>query len=99
MPWCTTEQEDKYICVQFEKQTPHKSSTGMKECPQNTSLNVDSEEETPGCCPSRQSCKEKATWLANKNKILTWAKEHRHCTEKDWKKVLWTDKSKFEVLG
>uniref|UniRef100_A0A4W5MUZ1 Membrane magnesium transporter n=1 Tax=Hucho hucho TaxID=62062 RepID=A0A4W5MUZ1_9TELE len=27
-PRCTTEQENKYISVQFEKQTPHKSSTG-----------------------------------------------------------------------
>jgi hypothetical protein len=26
----------------------------------DTSLNVNSEEATPGCCPSRQSCKEKA---------------------------------------
>ena len=30
--------------------------------------------------------------LANKNKIFRWAKEHRHWTEEDWKKV-------FEVFG
>ena len=56
-PRCTTEQEDKYISVQVEKQTPHKSSTGsfIKQYPQNTSLNVNSEEATPGCWPSRQS--------------------------------------------
>ena len=34
--------------------------------------------------------------LANKRKILRRAKEHRLWTEEDWKKVLWTDKSKFE---
>ena len=37
--------------------------------------------------------------LANKRKRLRWAKEHRHWTEEDWKKVLWTDESKFEVFG
>ena len=30
--------------------------------------------------------------LANKKKRLRWAKEHRHWTEEDWKKV-------FEVFG
>ena len=30
---------------------------------------------------------------------LRWAKEHRHWTEEDWKKVLWIDESKFEVFG
>ena len=45
--------------------------------PQNTSLNVNSEEVTPGCWPSRQSCKEKPYLrLANKNKKLRWTKEH-----------------------
>ena len=59
-PRCTTEQEV-HQSVQLEKQTPHKSSTGsfIKQYPQNTSLNVNSEEATPGCWPSRQSCKEK----------------------------------------
>uniref|UniRef100_A0AAR2IV22 Transposase Tc1-like domain-containing protein n=1 Tax=Pygocentrus nattereri TaxID=42514 RepID=A0AAR2IV22_PYGNA len=27
------------------------------------------------------------------------AVQHRHWTEEDWKKVLWTDESKFEVFG
>ena len=33
--------------------------------------------------------------LANKKKRLTWEKEHRHWTEEDCKKVLWTYKSKI----
>ncbi|CAJ0959886.1 unnamed protein product [Ranitomeya imitator] len=37
--------------------------------------------------------------LANKRKRLIWAKEYRHWTEEDWKRVLWTDESKFEVFG
>ena len=36
--------------------------------------------------------------LANKRKRLRWAKEYRHWTEEDRKKVLWTDKN-FEVSG
>ena len=40
-----------------------------------------------------------ANKLASKQKRLRGAKEHRHWTEEDWKKVLWTDKSKFEVFG
>ena len=35
--------------------------------------------------------------LANKKKRLRWAKEHRHWTLKDWKKVLCTDESKFVI--
>jgi hypothetical protein len=37
--------------------------------------------------------------LAKKKKRLRWSKKHRHWTEEDWKKVLWTDESKFEVFG
>ena len=57
-PRCTTKQEDKYIRVSSLR----KSSTVsiIKYYPQNTSLNVNSEEGTLGCWPSRQSCKEKA---------------------------------------
>ena len=35
----------------------------------------------------------------NKQKCLKWAMEHRNWTIDDWKKVLWTDESKFEVFG
>ena len=33
----------------------------------------------------------------NKTKRLAWAKKHCHWTTEDWKKVLWTDESKFGV--
>ena len=60
--------------VQFEKQTLHKSPTGsfIKQYPQNTSLNVNSEEATQRCWPSRQSNKEKAIsqTVQKKEKIL-----------------------------
>ena len=35
----------------------------------------------------------------NKFKRLKWAKEHKNWTLADWKKVLWTDESKFVVFG
>lgn len=35
----------------------------------------------------------------NKVKRLEWAREHQHWTLEQWKKVLWTDESKFEIFG
>ena len=35
--------------------------------------------------------------IAHKTKRLAFAKEHRHWTENDWKNVIWTDESSFEL--
>lgn len=35
----------------------------------------------------------------NRQKRLQWAKNHQHWTREEWKQVLWTDESKFEVFG
>nr|XP_032528103.1 uncharacterized protein LOC116778268 [Danaus plexippus plexippus] len=35
----------------------------------------------------------------NKKKRMQWALTHRNWSEEDFKRVLWTDESKFEVLG
>lgn len=35
----------------------------------------------------------------NKKKRLNWARKHKNWTIDDWKKVLWTDESKFELFG
>ena len=35
----------------------------------------------------------------NKKKRLAWAVKHRRWTTENWKKVLWTDESKFEIFG
>lgn len=35
--------------------------------------------------------------IAHKAKRLAFAKEHRHWTEDDWKNVIWTDESSFEL--
>ena len=35
----------------------------------------------------------------NKTKRLQWAKQHKNWSVEDFKKVLWTDESKFEIFG
>lgn len=35
----------------------------------------------------------------HKRKRLEWAKTHKNWTVEDWKKVLWTDESKFQIFG
>lgn len=35
----------------------------------------------------------------NRKKRLARAKEHRRWTIAEWKKVLWSDESKFEIFG
>lgn len=35
----------------------------------------------------------------NRKKRLKWAKEHRHWTVEDWKRVVWSDETKVERLG
>ncbi|CAJ0927773.1 unnamed protein product [Ranitomeya imitator] len=35
----------------------------------------------------------------NKEKRLVWAKEHKEWTLDQWKSVLWSDESKFEIFG
>ena len=63
-PRCTTKQEDKYIRVSSLRNRrltgPQLAASLNHLNPQNASLNVYSEEATPGCWPSWQSGKEKA---------------------------------------
>lgn len=35
----------------------------------------------------------------NKQKRLNWAQQHKDWTIEQWKRVLWTDESKFEIYG
>lgn len=37
--------------------------------------------------------------ITHKKNRLEWAKAHKNWTEEDWKKVLWTDESKFQIFG
>ena len=100
-PQCITKQEDKYIRVSSlrnrrltgpqlaaslngTRKTPVSAST-VKRRLQDTGL------------LGRMAKKKPYLRLANKRKRLRWAKEHRHWTDEDWKKVLWTDE--FDVFG
>jgi hypothetical protein len=85
-PWCTTEQEDKYIIVSSLKKSLHLAAS------------LNSTHKTPFSAPTvkrqlqdaglldRVAKKKPYLRLSNKNKILRCAKEHRHWTEEDWKK-------------
>ena len=37
--------------------------------------------------------------LNNKKKRIVWAKKHKDWTLDQWKSVLWSDESKFEIFG
>ena len=102
-PRCTTEQEDKYIRVSSLRNRrltgPQLASSlnSTRKTPVSTST-VKRRLRDSGL-QGRVAKKKPYLRLANKRKRLRWAKEHRHWTEEDWKKVLWTDESKFEVFG
>ena len=38
-------------------------------------------------------------WSTNKKKRLAWAKKHEQWMFDQWKSVLWSDESKFEIFG
>ncbi|CAJ0600731.1 unnamed protein product [Cylicocyclus nassatus] len=102
-PRCTTKQEDKYIRVSSLRNRrltgPQLASSlnSIRKTPVSTST-VKRRLRDFGL-QGRVAKKKPYLRLANKRKRLRWAKEHRHWTEEDWKKVLWTDESKFEVFG
>ena len=56
---------------------PHRSSTGrlIKYYPHNASVNIYSEEVTPGCMLARVAEKKLYLRLANKRKRLIWVEE------------------------
>lgn len=47
----------------------------------------------------RVSIKKPLLRRGNKKKRLEWAHAHKNWTVDDWKQVLWTDESKFEMFG
>ena len=58
------------------------------------------EEKTLSCRFDRSSGSKKAiAKMANKKKRLDWAMKHCQWTTENWKKVLWTNESKFEIFG
>ena len=98
-PRCTTKQEDKYIRASSLRNRcltgPQLAASLTGKTPVSTST-VKRRLQDAGLI-GRRAKKKAYLRLANKRKRLRWAKEHRHWTEEHWKKVLWTDESKFKV--
>ena len=89
-PRCTTEQEDKYIRVSSLRNrrltSPQLAASlnSTRKTPVSTST-VKRRLRDAGLL-GRVAKKKTYLRLANKNKRLRWAKEHRHWTEEDWEK-------------
>ena len=90
-PRCTTEQEDKYIRVSSLRNrrltSPQLAASlnSTRKTPVSTST-VKRRLRDAGLL-GRVAKKKPYLRLANKNKRLRWAKEHRHWTEEDWRRL------------
>ena len=99
-PRCTTKQEDKYIRVSSLRNRrltgPQLAASlnGTRKTPVLTSTMKRRLRDSGSVAKKKPYLR-----LANKRKILRWAKEHRHWTEEDWKKSVMDIESKFEVFG
>ena len=102
-PRCTTEQKDKYIRVSSLSNrsfTSPRLAAALNSTRKTTvSKSTVKRRLRDAGLLDRVAKKKPYLRLANKNKRLRWAKEHRQRTEEDWKLVLWTDESQFEVIG
>ena len=101
-PRCTTKQEDKYISTFSRNRRltgPQLAASLNGTCKMPVSTSTVKRRLRDTGLLGRVAKKKPYLRRANKRKWLRWAKEHRHWTEEDWKKMLWTDKSKFEVFG
>jgi transposase len=102
-PKVTTKQEDKHIVVTSKR---NRRLTASEIC-----ADVNRSRENPvslttvkrrlrsaglkGCV----AVKKPLLRPVNKRKRLEWALQHRNWTIEQWKNVLWTDESKFEIFG
>jgi Transposase/DDE superfamily endonuclease len=48
---------------------------------------------------ARRPCKKPFISAKNRKVRLQWAKDHLNWTKEDWKKILWSDESKFNLFG
>ncbi|EFN72297.1 Transposable element Tcb2 transposase, partial [Camponotus floridanus] len=102
-PRVTSKNEDKFICVQ-SKRLRTRTAPEIRE-----ELNATREKPVSvptvqrrlrdyglkGCIAARKPLLRKQ----NKVKRLQWAKKHKNWSINQWKKVLFTDESKFEIFG
>lgn len=102
-PRCTSTSEDKHIIV-MSKRNRRLPATAIKEdlnktrkCP----LSVDTVKRRlrDAGLYGRVACRKPLLRNVNKVKRLQWAKKHRNWSLDQWRKVFWTDESKFELFG
>ena len=102
-PQCTTEQEDMYIRVSSLRNrcltNPELAASLNSTCKTPFSRSKVKRRLRDAGLLGRVAKKKPYLRLANNNKILYGQKNTDTWTEEDWKKVLRTDESKFEVFG
>ena len=102
-PKATTQSADKFLRVNIlhdrwltGQQLQAQLNTGQsKEVSVSTVKRILRAAGLAGRVPGRKPL---LTWK-NMKKRLAWAMKHRQWTTENWKKVLWTDESKFEIFG
>ena len=90
-PWCTTNQEDKYIIVSSLRNrrltVPQLAVSLNGTCKMAVATSAVKGRLRDAGLLGRVAKKNPYLRLPNKRKRLRWAKEPRHWTEEDWKKV------------
>lgn len=102
-PKCTTKNEDKHIIV-TSKRNRRLPATMITEDLNNARkipISVDTVKRRLRSVGlhGRIACRKPLLRRVNKRKRLQWAREHKSWTLDQWRKVFWTDESKFELFG
>ena len=102
-PKATTPSEDQYIkltCLRDRTASASKIQSQLnKERPTPVSKTTVKRRLAKCSLNGRVAVSKPLLQPQNKSKRLAWAKRYRNFTVEDWKKVLFTDESKFELLG
>lgn len=102
-PRVTSKSEDKFICVQSKRlrtctapEIREELNTIREKLVSVTTVQRRLRDHgLKGCIAARKPLLHKQ----NKVKRLQWAKKHKNWSINQWKKVLFTDESKFEIFG
>ena len=102
-PKATTESEDKFLRVNSlrDRRLTGQQLQAQLNSGRNKQVSVSTVKRRLGAAGliGRVAARKPLLRRQNKKKRLAWAKKHRQWTTEDWKKVLWTDESKFEIFG
>lgn len=102
-PRKTTKKDDKFIVLSSARNrrltAPEITANFNKTAEKTVSMSTISRRLNDAGLGGRVAAKKPLLRQVNKKKRLKWAREHRKWTIADWKKVLWTDESKFELFG